>query len=131
MTKGGLALVVDKWDARVENGDTLVEYAGRGLGIPDDDTEVPAEGSYVGTYKYKNGSLTGSGIATETFKGEGTTYYTWEEASDFTENTYKYTGGTGIYEGVSGGGTYTNTYTYDIGPGTLQGCKYKDKIVFP
>ena len=130
---GALALVVDKWNvSEPEKGHKLVEYAGRGLGIPDDLTEPGAVGSYVGKYEYwPDGRWKGAGIATETFEGEGTTYYTWEEGSTLTENTYKYTGGTGIYEGVSGGGTYTNTYTYDIGPGTLQGCKYKDKIVFP
>ncbi len=136
---GARALVVDKWNvSETEKGYKLVEYAGRGLGIPDDLTEPPAVGSYLGNYKFEgnyefkpDGSWNGAGIATETFKGEGTTYYTWEEGSHLTENTYKYTGGTGIYEGVSGGGTYTNTYTYEIGPGTLQGCRYKDKIVFP
>jgi hypothetical protein len=135
--KDALALVVDKWNvSEPEKGHYLVEYAGRGLGIPDDPTEPPAQGSYLGNYEFKpDGSWTGAGIATETFKGEGTTYYTWKEGSLLTENTYKYTGGTGIYEGVSGGGTYTlyegvsggRTYT----PCTLQGCRYKDKIVFP
>jgi hypothetical protein len=132
--KDALALVVDKWNvSEPEKGHKLVEYAGRGLGIPDDRTEPPAVGSYLGNYEFKpDGSWNGAGIGTETFKGEGTTYYTWEEGSDLTENTYKYTGGTGIYEGVSGGGTYTvYTYTDEIGPGTLQGCRYKDKIVFP
>jgi hypothetical protein len=124
---GALALVVDKWKV----SEPEIEYAGRGLGIPDDDTEVPAEGSYVGTYKYKNGSLTGSGTGTETFKGGDTTNYTWEEGP--TEGTYKYTGGTGKYKGVSGGGTYKlyAGYTYEIVPGTLQVCKYKDQIVLP
>ena len=135
--KDALALVVDKWNvSEPEKGHKLVEYAGRGLGIPDDRTEPPAVGSYLGNYEFMpDGSWKGAGIATETFEGEGTTYYTWEEGSTLTENTYKYTGGTGIYEGVSGGGTYTlyegvsggGPYT----PCTLQGCRYKDQIVFP
>ena len=134
---GALALVVDKWNvSEPEKGHKLVEYAGRGLGIPDDRTEPPAVGSYLGNYEFwPDGRWKGAGIATETFEGEGTTYYTWEEGSTLTENTYKYTGGTGIYEGVSGGGTYTlyegvsggGPYT----PCTLQGCRYKDQIVFP
>jgi hypothetical protein len=132
--KDALALVVDKWNvSEPEKGYKLVvEYAGRGLGIPDDPTEPPAQGSYLGNYKFKpDGTWTGAGIAMETFKGEGTTYYTWKEASG-QESTYKYTGGTGIYEGVSGDGTYSlYEYTHDIVPGTLQGCRYKDKIVFP
>jgi hypothetical protein len=133
-----LALIVDKWNvSEPEKGHKLVEYAGRGLGIPYDPTEPPAVGSYLGNYEFKlkpdgSWSWTGAGIATETFKGEGTTYYTWEEGSDLKENTYKYIGGTGIYEGVSGSGTYTlYEYTDEIVPGTLQGCRYKDKIVFP
>ena len=130
---GALALVIDKWDRKVdEKGHTLVEYAGRGLSFPDDSTEPPAEGSYVGTYKLKpDGSWTGAGTGTETFKGGDTTNYTWEEGP--TEGTYKYTGGTGKYKGVSGGGTYKlyAGYTYEIVPGTLQVCKYKDQIVLP
>ena len=76
---GALALVVDKWNvSEPEKGHKLVEYAGRGLGIPDDLTEPPAVGSYLGNYEFMpDGSWTGAGIATETFKGEGTTYYTW------------------------------------------------------
>ena len=134
---GALALVVDKWDPKfeAETGNTLVEYAGRGLGVPDDYTEPPAEGSYVGTYTYKpDGSWTGAGSGIETFKGGDTTYYIWEESSDnLKENTYKYTGGTGKYKGASGGGTYTLYEDVSGGykPGTLQGCKYKDQIVLP
>jgi hypothetical protein len=131
---GKLALVVDKWDPKYVEGHTLVEYAGRGLGFPDDYTEPWAEGSYVGTYKFMpDGSWTGAGTGTETFKGGDTTYYTWEEGSHLNQNTYKYTGGTGKYEGASGGGTYTLYEDVSGGykPGTLQGCKYKDQIVLP
>jgi hypothetical protein len=131
---GKLALVVDKWDPKyVETGHVLVEYAGRGLGFPDDYTEPPAEGSYVGTYEYMpDGSWKGAGTGTETFKDGSTTNYTWEEGSLLKENTYKYTGGTGKYEGVSGGGTYTlYEGTYKPKPGTLQGCRYQDQIVLP
>jgi hypothetical protein len=133
---GGLALVVDKWDPKyeVETGHKLVEYAGRGLGIPDDLTEPPAEGSYVGTYTIKpDGTWTGAGTGTETFKGGDTTTYTWEESSEFNENTYKYTGGTGKYKGASGGGTYTLYEGVSGGykPGTLQGSRYRDQIVLP
>jgi hypothetical protein len=134
---GKLALVVDKWEPKEVEGHTLVEYAGRGLGFPDDSTEPWAEGSYVGTYKFMpDKSWTGSGTGTETFKGGDTTTYTWEEGSHLYENTYKYTGGTGKYKDASGGGTYT-LYEYEgassggIKPGTLQGCKYKDEIELP
>ena len=33
-------------------------------------------------------------------------YDSWEEGSHLKEYTYKITGGTGKYEGASGGGTY-------------------------
>ena len=104
---GAFALVIDKWNvSEPEKGHKLVEYAGRGLGIPDDPTEPAPVGSYVGKYEYMpDGSWKGAGTGTETFKGGGTTNYTWEEGSLLKENTYKYTGGTGKYEGVSGGGT--------------------------
>jgi hypothetical protein len=132
---GALALVIDKWDRKfeAETGNTLVEYVGRGLGIPDDDAEPPAVGSYVGTYKFEpNGKWKGSGTGTETFKDGSTTNYTWEEVSTLKEGTYKYTGGTGKYAGVSGSGTYTLYEGYDTyRPGTLQGCKYNDQIVMP
>ena len=131
---GALALVIDKWNvSEPEKGHKLVEYAGRGLGIPDDPTEPAAVGSYVGKYEYMpDGSWKGADTGTLTFKGGGTTNYTWEEGSLLKENTYKYTGGTGKYEGVSGGGTYTlyegvsgGGTSYEIG--TLQGCRYKEK----
>ena len=110
-----------------------VKYAGRGLGIPDDRTEAPAVGSFVGNYEFRpDGSYTGSGTGTETFKDGSTTNYTWEEDSLLKEGTYKYTGGTGKYAGVSGGGTYELYEGYDTyKPGTLQGCRYKDQIVLP
>jgi hypothetical protein len=137
-SKGALALVVDKYDPK---GVDTFEYAGRGLSIPDDDTEPPAKGSYEGTYTYNksDGSWTGSGTGTETFNGGDTTNYTWEERSNRKEQTYKYTGGTGKYKDASGGGTYElhGGYEGDSGgygdykPGTLQVCKYKDQIVLP
>ena len=131
---GKFAIVVDKWNPKEVEGHTLVEYAGRGLGFPDDSAEPWVYGSYAGTYKFMpGGKWTGSGTGTETYEGGDTTTYTWEESSEFKENTYKYTGGTGKYEGASGSGTYTTTY--DVSPGykpvTLQGCQYKDDIVLP
>lgn len=42
-------------------------------------------------------------------------------------NTWKYTGGTGKYEGASGGGTYF----YESLTDTLAGGTYKGKLVLP
>jgi hypothetical protein len=82
----------------------------------------------VGNYEYMpDGSWQGSGTCTDTFKGGDKTNYTWEEGSLLKEYTYKYTGGTGKYEGASGGGTYT----YENLTDTLQGGRYKDKIELP
>jgi hypothetical protein len=52
---------------------------------------------------------------------------TWEEGSHLKEYTYKNTGGTGKYEGASGGGTYTLEELTD----TLLGGKYKGTIELP
>ena len=49
---------------------------------------------------------------------------TWEEGSHLKEYIYKNTGGTGILEGASGGGTYT----YDNLTDTLAGGRYKGTI---
>jgi hypothetical protein len=52
-------------------------------------------------------SLKGSGTCTYTYKGGDKLTDSWQEGSDLKEYTFKNTGGTGKYEGASGGGTYT------------------------
>ena len=52
---------------------------------------------------------------------------TFEEGSHLKEYTFKITGGTGQYQGASGGGTYTNEELTD----TLLGGKYKGQLVLP
>ena len=52
---------------------------------------------------------------------------TWEEGSHRKEYTYKKTGGTGKYEGLSGGGTYM----YESLTDKLFGGRYKDKLELP
>jgi hypothetical protein len=54
-------------------------------------------------------------------------YEDWEEGSALKEYQYKITGGTGKYEGASGGGTYF----YENVTDTLAGCTYKGQIVLP
>jgi hypothetical protein len=51
----------------------------------------------------------------------------WEEGSHLKEYPYKYTGGTGKYEGASGEGTYTSENLTD----TLQWGRYKGTIKLP
>lgn len=60
-------------------------------------------------------------------KGGDTLQETWEEGSHLKEYIYKWTGGTGKYEGASGGGTYTLDSLTD----TLQGGRYKGTIQLP
>ena len=49
----------------------------------------------------------------------------WEEGSHLKEYPYKYTGGTGKYEGATGGGTYTMEELTD----TLLGGRYKGELI--
>jgi hypothetical protein len=51
----------------------------------------------------------------------------WEEGSHLKEYSYKYSGGTGKYEGAKGEGTYTTENLTD----TLAGGKYKGTIELP
>ena len=53
-----------------------------------------------------DGSWKATGSCTNSYKGGDKSYETYEEGSHLKEYTYKKTGGTGKFEGVSGGGTY-------------------------
>jgi hypothetical protein len=83
----------------------------------------------VGKYEYMpDESWKGSGSCTYTYKdGADKATDTYEEGSHLKENIYKYTGGTGKYQGVTGGGTYTLDNLTD----TLGGGKYKGKMELP
>ena len=122
---GSMALVIDKWDElEPDKGHKLVDYAGRCVGIPDDPTAPKVTCDCIGKYEYiPDGSWKGSGTCTVTFKGGDTLQETWEEGS----HPYKYTGGTGKYEGASGEGTYTSENLTD----TLQWGRYKGTIQLP
>ena len=127
---GALACVTDKWDEKeVEKGHKLVDYAARCVGIPDDPAAPKNTEDCVGKYEYMpDGSYKGSGTCTWKFKEAGDTITeTWEEGSDLKDNPYKITGGTGKYEGASGGGTYT----YENLTDTLAGGRYKGTIELP
>jgi len=126
---GSMALVIDKWDElEPDKGHKLVDYAGRCVGIPDDPTAPKVTCDCIGKYEYiPDGSWKGSGTCTVTFKGGDTLQETWEEGSHLKEYPYKYTGGTGKYEGASGEGTYTSENLTD----TLQWGRYKGTIQLP
>ena len=73
-----------------------------------------------------DGSWKGNGTCTDNYKG-GKVYESWEEGSHLKEYKFKYTGGTGKYEGASGGGTYM----YEKLTDTLFGGRYKGQLVLP
>ena len=126
---GALGLVVDKWDEKeVEKGHKLVDYAGRYVAVPDDAAGLMNTGDCKGKYEYMpDGSWKGTGTCIVTFKGGDTLQESFEEGSHLKEYSYKYTGGTGKYEGAKGGGTYTSENLTD----TLAGGKYKGTIELP
>lgn len=62
-----------------------------------------------------------TGTCTDTYKGGDTKFEAWEEGSHLKDYTYKITGGTGKYQGASGGGTYI----YENLADTLAGGTYR------
>src|SRR5262245_40481793 len=66
--------------------------------------------------------IEGRGTCTNTYKGGDKNSMTWEEGSHLKDYTYTITGGTGKYEGATGGGTYIyENLTDTLSGGTLQG----------
>lgn len=126
---GALACVIDKWDEKEqETGHKLVDYAGRCVAIPDDPGASKVTEKCVGKYEYMpDGSWKGSGTCIDTYKAGGTKTFTFEESSHLKVQTYKITGGSGKYEGVSGAGTYTNENLTD----TLTAGRYKATLTLP
>jgi hypothetical protein len=126
---GALACVVDKWnESEPDKGHKLVDAAFRCVVIPNDPAAPKYAQDCPGKYEYMpDGSWKGSGTCTDTFKDGDKIYETWEEGSHLKEYTWKKTGGTGKYEGVSGEGTYM----YESLTDTLMGGTYKGKTELP
>jgi hypothetical protein len=123
---GVIACVNDKWDEKeLEKGHKLVDA----VLVPTNDPEAPkGTQDCVGKYEYMpDGSWKGSGTCTNTYKGGDKLYESWEEGSHLKEYTYKETGGTGKYEGATGGGTYF----YEMLSDTLVGGTYKGTLQLP
>jgi hypothetical protein len=74
-----------------------------------------------------DGSWKGGGTCISNYKDGDKLYQSFEEGSQLKEYIYKWTGGTGKYEGVSGGGTYT----YESLTDTLSGGRFKGNIILP
>ena len=126
---GALACVIDKWDEKeVEKGHKLADAAVRCIDIPNDPAAPKYSQDCVGKYEYMpDESWKATGTCTDTYKDGDTKFKSWEEGSHLKEYTYKITGGTGKYQGASGGGTYI----YENLTDTLSGGTYKGAIELP
>ena len=126
---GTMACVTDKWDEKEpEKGHKLVDAAMRCLAIPNDPAAPKSAADCIGKYEYMpDGSWKGSGTCSYTYKGGDKLNDSWEEGSHLKEYTYKNTGGTGKYEGASGGGTYM----YENVTDTLAAGTFEGKIELP
>ncbi len=126
---GTMSCVTDKWDEKEpEKGHKLVDAAMRCVIIPNDSAEPRFVQDCVGKYEYMpDQSWKSAGTCTDNFKGGDKRYESWEEGSHLKEYTFKYTGGTGKYEGSSGGGTYM----YENLTDTLAGGTYKGQLILP
>ncbi len=89
-----MACVNDKWDeTEPEKGHKLVDFAGRCINVPNDPAAPKSAGDCVGKYEYMpDGSWSGSGTCTYTFKDGDKVSDSWEEGAQLKEYTYKYHG---------------------------------------
>lgn len=127
---GALACVTDTWDEKELGKDhKTADFAGRCIAVPDD----PAAPKYTEDCKIKyefmpDESWKATGSCTLNFKDGDKVYDTVEEGSHLEDSVYEITGGTGKYEGASGGGTYScETLT----PDTLCGGRFKGQLILP
>jgi hypothetical protein len=127
---GTITCVTDKWDEKEKAKDhKLVDAASRCVLIPDDTAAPKVAEACAGKYEFQpDGSWKGTGTCTDTMPGGDKVYLNWEEGSHLDKAyTFTKTGGTGKYQGISGGGTYF----YENLTDTLVGGRYKGKIVLP
>ena len=124
---GNCVYIDDTWDERLEKGQKLADYTGREVDISDDVAANKATGYVKGKYKSMGGSWKGSGTCRYIDEYGDELHESWEEDSN--KGTYKTTGGTGKYEGASGGGTYTVDPKGFAEP--LSGGKYNGTIELP
>jgi hypothetical protein len=126
---GALACFTDKWDeTEPDKGHKLVDFAARCVAVPDDPAAPRYTEECAGKYEFMpDESWKGAAKCTWTFKDGDTVYDTFEEGSHLEESTYTITGGTGKYQGASGGGTYSCENLTD----TLCGGRFKGKMMLP
>jgi hypothetical protein len=125
---GTIVCVNDKWDEKEpEKGHKLVDLVQRCAIIPNDPAQPKFVQDCVGKYEYMpDKSWKASGTCTDNI-GKEKRYQTWEEGSHLKEYPWKITGGTGKYEGASGGGTYI----YESLSDTITGGTYKGQMILP
>ena len=126
---GVLVCVMDKWDEKeLEKGHKVVDLSARCVDVPDDELAPKYTQVCPGKYEYKpDESWAATGTCTDTYKSGDTKTESWDEGSALKRYTYKITGGTGKYQGASGGGTYL----YENLTDTLSGGRYQGNIVLP
>ena len=126
---GDLACAIDRWDeSEPTKGHKLVDNTSRCIAIPNDPAAPKVVEDCVGSYEFMpDESWKGSGRCTDTYPGGDKKFITWEEGSHLKEYRYTVTGGTGKYNGASGGGTYV----YENLTDTLSAGTYKGKVQLP
>lgn len=127
--EGDIICVIDKWnETEHEKGHKLADAAMRCVVIHDDPAMPKTTEECVGEYEYlPDGSWKGTGTCTDIYKGGDKVYVAWEEGSHLKEYVYKKTGGTGKYQGVTGGGTYM----YENLTDTLMAGRVKGAMELP
>ena len=122
---GSYVCVTDKWDESTkEEGHKIADFAGRCVLIPSDPAAAKIVEDCTGTYDYlPDQTWTGSGTCTQTAKGsKDKRIIKWEQGSELDEPKYTITGGTGQYQGASGGGTTSDEELTDkLSAGTFKG----------
>ena len=125
---GVIVCVNDKWDEKEpEKGHKLVDAVQRCAIIPNHPAQPKFIQDCVGKYEYMpDETWKASGTCTDNI-GKDKRYESWEEGSHLKEYPWKITGGTGKYEGASGGGTYF----YENLSDTVAGGTYKGQMILP
>jgi hypothetical protein len=126
---GVIVCVTDKWDeTEPEKGHKLADSVQRCVLVQNDASLPSFLQECTGKYEYMpDGSWKSAGKCTNNYKDGDKSYLTWEEGSHLKEYPYKFTGGTGKYQGATGGGTYM----YEPVTDTLFGGRYKGKLELP
>jgi hypothetical protein len=121
--------LTDTWnETEVEKGHKLADWVGRCIAVPDDPAAPKYTEECAVKYEYMpDESWKATGTCTFTLPGGDKVYDTVEEGSHLKESVYTITGGTGKYQGASGGGTYICENLTD----TLCGGRYKGKLELP